>query len=55
MMKTDIGCTLEVDVEYPKNYLLFIVICNFYLKEIKSENVISLFVQYKTKKTMLFT
>ena len=51
----DKGYILEVDVEYPKNYLIFIKIYHFYLKERKSENVISLFVPYKTKKTMLFT
>ena len=49
------GYILEVGVEYPKNYLIFIVIYRFYPKERKSENVISLFVPYKTKKTMLFT
>ena len=49
------GYILEVDVEYPKNYLIFIVIYHFYPKERKSENVISLFISYKTKKTMLFT
>ena len=38
-----------------KNYLIFIVIYQFYLKEIKLKNVISLFVTYMTRKTMLFT
>ena len=46
---------LEVDVEYPQNCLIFIVIFLFYIKEKKAENVISLFVTYMTKKTMLFT
>ena len=38
-----------------KNYLIFIVIFLFYLKEKKSKNVISLFVKYITKKIMSFT
>ena len=31
----DKGYVFEVDVEYPKIYLIFIVIYNFYLKERK--------------------
>ena len=45
---------LEVDVEYPKAYLIFIVIYHFYPKEIKFKNVISLFAGQMTRKTMLF-
>ena len=41
----------DVDVEYPSIYLIFIDIYHFYLKERKSENVISLFVTLVTKKT----
>ena len=52
----DKGYFLEVDVEYPKkSYLIFIEIYHFYLEERKSENLISLFVPFITKKTMLFT
>ena len=50
---SDKGYFLEADVEYPKK--IFVVIYHFYLKEIKFKNVISQFVTYKTKKTMLFT
>ena len=49
----DKGYILEVDVEYPKNLLIFIVIYYFYLKERKLKNARSLFVTYITKKTML--
>ena len=35
--------------------LVFIVIYHFYLKERKSKNVISLFVTFMRRKTMLFT
>ena len=49
------GYFLEVDVEYPKNCLIFIVIYHFNLKGIKLENVISLFVAFITRKTILFT
>ena len=49
------GYFLEVDIEYPKNYLIFTEIYRFYLKERKSKNLISLFVTFITKKTMLFT
>ena len=38
-----------------KNCLIFIVIFLFYLKERKSENVISLIVTYMAKRTMSFT
>ena len=38
-----------------KLYLIFIVIYHFYPNKIKLKNVISLFVTYMTKKTMLFT
>ena len=37
-----------------KLYLIFIVIYHFYPNKIKLKNVISLFVTYMTKKTMLF-
>ena len=51
------GGILEVDgeVNIRKIFLIFIKISHFYQKEKKSENVISLFVTYRTKKTMLFT
>ena len=51
------GCILEVngEVNIRKIFLIFIKISYFYQKEKKSENVISLFVTYRTKKTMLFT
>ena len=48
------GYILEADVEYPKNYLIFIEIYRFYLKERKLKNTRSLFVTYITKETMLF-
>ena len=32
---SDIGYFLEVDIDYLKNYLIFIKICCFYLKEKK--------------------
>ena len=51
---SDKGCILEVNVEYPKNlYKLHSDL--LFLPERKSKNEISLFVPYKTKKTMLFT
>ena len=50
-----VGYFLEVDVEYPKNYLIFSKICWFYRKERKLKNVANLFVMYKTKNTTLFT
>ena len=43
----------EVDVEYPKNSLVFVMIYHFYPKEINLKNIISLFVTYITKETML--
>ena len=51
------GCILEVngEVNIRKIFLIFIKISHFYQTEKKSENVISLFVTYRTKKTMLFT
>ena len=51
------GGILEVDgeVNIRKIFLIFIKISHFYQKEKKLENVISLFVTYRTKKTMLFT
>ena len=42
-IKRDAGYFLEVDVEYPKNCLIFIAISRFYLKEWKSENHIFIF------------
>ena len=51
---SDKGYILEVNVEYPKNlYKLHSDL--LFLPERKSKNEISLFVPYKTKKTMLFT
>ena len=46
---------LEVDIEYSKIYLIFIVIYHFYLKERKLKNARNLVVTYITKKTMLYT
>ena len=51
--KSDKGYFLEVDVEYPNVHSVFIVIYHFYLKGINKKNVISLFVTYMTRKTML--
>ena len=51
---SDQGYFLEVDVEYPKNLFSFNSDLPF-LSERKSENVISLFATFMTKKTMLFT
>ena len=48
------GYFVEVHVEYPKNLIFKAIYC-LYLKEIKLKNVTSLFVTYKTKKTMSFT
>ena len=50
---SDKGYILEVDVEDPKKLFNLQVIYHFYLKERKSENVIGLFVPYKTKKTVV--
>ena len=44
---------VEVDVEYPKFYLMFILIYHFYLKERTFKNARNFFVTYITKKTML--
>ena len=44
---------LEIDVEYPKNLFKFHNDLPF-LHERKSKNVISLFVTFMTRKTMLF-
>ena len=52
---SDKGYFLEVDVEYPKNYLMIISIIYSYLKENKLKNVISLFATYSIKKTVLIT
>ena len=49
------GFFLEVKLNVQKICLFFIVIYRFYLKERKSKNLISFFVTYLTKKTMLFT
>ena len=46
---------LEVDVEYPKNISKLHSELSFYQEKRKLENVVSLFVSYKTKKTMMFT
>ena len=48
---SDKGYILEVDVEYPKN--LHTQHSDSYLKEWQLINVLSLFVLYKIKKTML--
>ena len=45
---------LEVDVEFPKYYSVFLEIYNFCLKEVKLKNARSLFVLYKTKRTTSF-
>ena len=47
------GYFLEVDAEYQKNCLIFIVIYHFYLKDRKSKSVTSLLVPCMRKKTML--
>ena len=44
------GCFLEVDLGIQKMCLIFMEIYHFYLKERKSENVISLFVTFMAKK-----
>ena len=49
------GYFLELDVEYPQNCLIFLVIFLFYIKEKNPRKLISLFLTYMTKKTMLFT
>ena len=41
---SDKGCILERDVEYPKNYLIFINTYHFYQNKKKLINVKSLFV-----------
>ena len=48
----DKGYFLEVDVEYPKNLYILHNIYHFYARN-KFKNIISLFVTYATKKTML--
>ena len=50
---SDEGYILEVDVEYPKEILIFIKTYHFYQKEKKSINVKSLFVVRKRKKNIL--
>ena len=45
----------SIMLSFQKICLAFIVILHFYLKGRKSENIISLFATYKTKKNMLFT
>ena len=50
------GYILEVDVEYPKKiFSICIVIYYFQPKERKLKNVLSLFVAYMIRKTLLFT
>ena len=44
------GYFLEADVEFLKNYLIFIKIFHFYQKEKKLENVKSLFATYEKEK-----
>ena len=48
----DKGYFLEVDGEYPKNLYILHNIYHFYARN-KLKNIISLFVTYATKKTML--
>ena len=31
--ETDEGYFLEIDVQYPENYMNFIIICHFYLRK----------------------
>ena len=52
---SDKGMFLKQMLSIQKIYLYFIEIYHFYLTERRQENVISLFVPYKTKKTMLIT
>ena len=49
------GYFLEVDMIIQKNYLIFIKIYHFYLKEKRLKKLKKLFVIWKTKKNMLFT
>ena len=49
------GYILEVNVEYPKNLFNLHSDLPFLAERKKIENVISLFVAYMIKKTMLFT
>ena len=49
------GYFLEVDVKCPKHLLGLHSDLSFYLKGITLKNVISLFVTFITRKTMLFT
>ena len=50
---SDKGYILDVDAEYPKNPVDFHGDLSFFLKERKT--VISFFVTYMTKETMLYT
>ena len=52
---SDKGYFLEVDVEYPKTYLIFIKIYHCYQKEKKLEKVEKLVCGVEDKKNMLFT
>ena len=49
------GYFLEVDIDYPKGYLMVIKIYHFYPKEKRLKKSKNLFVAQKTKKNMLFT
>ena len=49
------GYFLEIDMIIQKNYLIFIKIYHFYLKEKRLKKLKKLFVIWKTKKNMLFT
>ena len=51
---SDNGYFLEVGVEYSKNLLNLHGDVHFCPKEMKLKNVISLFVKFMTKKTMLY-
>ena len=53
--ESDEGHFLEVDVEYPKICIVFIMIYHFYSKGIELKNLISLFVTFMTRKIMLLT
>ena len=49
---SDIGYIFQVDVEYLKHILCYIVIYHSYQKKLKLIIVLSLFVLYKIKKIM---
>ena len=56
MMKTVIrDIFLKEMLNIQKIDFIFIIIYHFYMKKRKLKNIISLFVTFMTKKTMLFT